>query len=355
MEISKELLLCHYADKGLEPLIKLNQSTYSGREISENKYLEWEYFQNPDGHAIITTIETKDIAVSQFIILPHFFSIDGKIQRGSLSVNTLTHPDYRNRGLFQKLAKETFNRCTEAEILFTIGFPNPESQPIIKKKQIFEKVGVLPLLFIPLNPIKSLYKYALNKSVKTGNDIDLNISDGNVLSNSQITNFDFITDSDKYVNFIQKYNSEKQNITFRSLKYLQWRYEKIPKRKYQILKYQRENKIEALGIIRTKYIFGLRCAIIVDLISHINSKGIDNLLNAIYKLAIKNKIDLLLTTVPSHSNEYKLLKNFGFYSMPQLLLPQKLVFYIKRHTPGCPEQISDFQKWFLTFGDYDIF
>lgn len=355
MEIYNELLPRHFVGQDLLPLIKLNQSTYNGREISENKYLEWEYFQNPDGTAVITTIEAVNNVVSQFIILPHFFSINGKIQKGSLSVNTLTHPDYRKRGLFEKLAKETFNRCPEKEILFTIGFPNSESQPIIEKKQIFERVGCLPLLFIPLNPIKSLFKYVLNKSVRTGDEIDINISDCSVLSNSPITIFNFTTDSDIYEKFLQKYNSEKQNITFRSLKYLQWRYNKIPKRKYQILKYQRENKIEALGIIRTKYIFGLRCAIIIDLICLIDSKGIDNLLDAIYKLAIKNKIDLLLTTVPSHSNEYKLLKNFGFYSMPQMLLPQKLVFYVKHHTPDCPEQISDFQKWFLTFGDYDIF
>ena len=354
MEKNEELLIHPFSDQGFARLVELSETTYHGREISDQVYLGWEYIQNPDGLALITTGEIERKIVSQYIILPRSFSVDNKILKGSVSVNTLTHPHYRGKGLFEKLANETFDRCKEKEILFTIGFPNPISHPFIERKQIFETIGYLPLLFRPLNPIRLLIRYIKNKRDKTGNEIELNITDQILSANAEISFFDFKTDSDKYEIFLQKFNKEKQNVTMRSLQFLRWRYVNIPNRKYHLIKLEIGNEIKAIAVFRSKYMFGLRSGILIDLISHINLKEIKYLLDTLHKIAIKNKLDLIFATLPANSFEFKILKNSGFYLMPQFFLPQKLPFIVKRQLPSCPEHVTDFRKWFLTFGDYDI-
>lgn len=355
MKKGENLSIHNFNDKEFERLTELSKTTYPNREISNANYLHWEYLQNPDGNAVITTGEINQKIVSQYVVLPRLYFIDKKLITGSLSVNTLTHPEYRGNSFFEKLALNTFNRCKQENVIFTIGFPNPISHPIINKKQIFETAGYLTLLLKPLNPLSTLLRYFNNRNQKTGNEIELTISDNFLSSQSDISFFDFKKDSDKYEEFLQKFNHEKHNVTFRSLKFLKWRYVAIPGRKYYLLKQESENKIKALVIFRAKYIYGIRCGIFVDLITLTKTTDIKILLNTINKIAKDNKLDLIFSAIPSHTMEFKLLKSAGFYSFPQFILPQKLAFIVKRHLPTCPNSVADFRKWFLTFGDYDIF
>lgn len=355
MKEIENLSIRNFKEKEFDNLAELGLTTYPEREISKSNYLKWEYLQNPDGNALITVGEINQIIVSQYIVLPHLYSIDKKLIPGSLSVNTLTHPDFRGNNIFEKLALDTFNRCKQENIFFTIGFPNPVSHPIINKKQIFESAGYLTLLFKSFNPISTLISYFKNTNKKTGNEIILTISDRFLSTQSDIGFLDLDKDAGKYEEFLQKFNDEKQNVTLRSLKYLKWRYFNIPSRKYFLFKQETENKIKTIVIIRAKYIYGLRCGILVDLMTHTNSADIKILFNTINEIVKDNKLDLIFSAIPSHSMEFKLLKSVGFYSFPKFLLPQKLAFIVKRHLEACPHSVTDFRKWFLTFGDYDIF
>ena len=355
MKEVENLSILNFNSKEFDRLTELSKTTYPGRDISNSNYLQWEYLQNPDGNALITVGDISQKIVSQYVVLPHLFSIKNKLITGSLSVNTLTHPDYRGNNIFEKLALDTFNRCKEENIFFTIGFPNPVSHPIIINKQLFETAGYLTLLLKPFHSISILISYFKNRNKKTGNEIELTISDKFLSSKSDITFFDFEKDAGKYEEFLQKFNDEKENVTLRSLNFLKWRYLKIPNRKYFLLKLETENKINALVIFRTKYIYGIRCGVLIDLMTHTNSDDVKILLNTINEIAKDNKLDLLFSAIPSHSKEFKLLKSAGFYSFPKFLLPQKLAFIVKRHFTDCPDSVADFRKWFLTFGDYDIF
>src|SRR5450432_2238071 len=120
MKRNKNISIQQFTDPEYERLVNLSKTTYNGREISDTIYLQWEYNLNPDGTALITIAEAQNKIVSQYLILPRKYSIDNKIFMGSLSVNTLTHPDFRGIGLFTKLSNETFKLCKENEILFTI-------------------------------------------------------------------------------------------------------------------------------------------------------------------------------------------------------------------------------------------
>ncbi len=157
----------------LTKLTTLFETTYSGREISNPDYLRWEYADNPAGKAIIFVAEDEERFVSQYAVLPREFSINNSIIAGSLSVNTITHPSYRRKGLFPKLTQRTFDACREKRIHFTIGFPNRQSHPVIREKKLFSTPGYLPLLVRILNPFKSISGYMTSRSMKSGEEINL--------------------------------------------------------------------------------------------------------------------------------------------------------------------------------------
>ncbi|MDI1257438.1 MAG: GNAT family N-acetyltransferase [Flavobacterium sp.] len=61
-----------------------------------------------------------------------------KTEIAAQSVNTMTHPDYRGKGLFIKLAKMTYEKMAEAGIRFVWGFPNQHSEPTFLNKLDWE-------------------------------------------------------------------------------------------------------------------------------------------------------------------------------------------------------------------------
>ena len=352
---NKPFLIFSHTGSDYLQLIKLTETTYQGREISKADFLEWEYALNPYGKALITVSEIKQEIVSQYAVLPRAFSIGKKIFQGSLSVNSITHPDYRGNGLFKKLAEETFIRCKENEINFTIGFPNHFSHPVIVKNEIFESIGFLPLLIYPINPVITFFKYISSKRRKKGDEIVLNGIEEALKKISGISLFNFEVDATNYENFLHRFNESKINVTNRSLSFIKWRYLNIPFRKYHLLKIVVGDQIEAMVILRAKYIYDMRCLILVDFIS-IDNVRIGKCLEEILKnISLVNNLDLVFTTIPKNTGEYTLLKKLGFYSIPRFLMPQKLVCIVRKHLPTCPDQVKDFKKWFFTFGDYDIF
>jgi hypothetical protein len=344
-----------YENPDFTKLVQLTKSAYDGREISSEEFLDWEYEKNPEGKALIDIAETEDEVVSQYILLPIKFFINKNIVVGSLSVNTLTLESHRKKGLFVKLAKQAFDRCAKEKIHFTIGFPNPVFHPIIEKFNLFNTIGSLPLLIYPVSPLRSLVKYLKGNNIKSGEEIFLKIlsDDFNEFPGTGL--FDFNIDGIEYKNLLNKFNEQKFNVKHRSLEYLKWRFSDIPLRKYYLLKFQTSNEICALIILRAKHIFGLRCLILVDMISADDGSGLKNLFEITKKVARKNNIDLIFSAIPKHSPENKFLKRSGFITVPDFLMPQKILFITKRNSDECPDGIDDFKKWFLTFGDFDIF
>jgi hypothetical protein len=60
-----------------------------------------------------------------------------------LSLNTATHPDYQGRGLFTRLAEQTYAQGAEAGYGFVIGVANANSTPGFLRKLAFQEVARL--------------------------------------------------------------------------------------------------------------------------------------------------------------------------------------------------------------------
>jgi len=92
--------------------------------------------------------------VAFYGVIPCFIQCGDQIVLAAQSADTMTHTDHRNKGLFMKLARLTFDLCKEVGIKLVFGFPNQNSHRGLVKlgwvtTEVMERfriaVNVLPL------------------------------------------------------------------------------------------------------------------------------------------------------------------------------------------------------------------
>jgi hypothetical protein len=86
-------------------------------------------------------------------VIPCFMLIDGKEVLCAQSADTMTHTDYRNKGLFVQLANRTFELCTQVGIKFLFGFPNQNSLPGFVNKLGWQMTAQMDCFVIPVKAI----------------------------------------------------------------------------------------------------------------------------------------------------------------------------------------------------------
>jgi hypothetical protein len=89
------------------------------------------------------------LPIAFYAVIPCFIRFGSKIVLSAQSADTMTHPDYRNKGLFVELALRTFQLCHSAGIPFVFGFPNQNSLPGFINKLRWKKTEQMDCFIIP--------------------------------------------------------------------------------------------------------------------------------------------------------------------------------------------------------------
>ena len=108
----------------------------------DRPYLEWLYFANPLGNVVGFDAMDGNTLAAHYACIPT--KIDGKL--GLLSLNTATHPNYRSKGLYQKLAEQTYEQWS-AKFDFVVGVANAQSAVGFIKRLGFNDLGRLNLRY----------------------------------------------------------------------------------------------------------------------------------------------------------------------------------------------------------------
>ncbi|MBC7399373.1 MAG: GNAT family N-acetyltransferase [Mucilaginibacter sp.] len=92
-------------------------------------------------------------------VIPTLIWYNGKTILTAQSADTMTHPGYRNMGLFTKLANLTYALCKQEGICFVFGFPNQNSLPGFIKMG-WHMADSLDQFEIPVTSVLPLQKIA---------------------------------------------------------------------------------------------------------------------------------------------------------------------------------------------------
>lgn len=131
-------------DEELDQLVELQNEVYKekGHVFSRESFKHW-YVENPFGNAISFNAFCDDKMVAHYVCIPKKMLIEGRVVDGLLSMATVTHPDYRGRGLFKTLANKTYDYARDNGYEFVIGVANANSFPGFMKYFPFQFVSRL--------------------------------------------------------------------------------------------------------------------------------------------------------------------------------------------------------------------
>jgi len=93
------------------------------------------------------------LPISYYGVIPCFMSCDSKSILAAQSADTMTHPEYRNRGLFVELAQQTLELCRNEGIRIVFGFPNQNSLPGFIHKLKWQTTETMDCFIIPVKAI----------------------------------------------------------------------------------------------------------------------------------------------------------------------------------------------------------
>lgn len=338
-----------------EELIELTKTYYTSGDIIDPNYLKWQYIDNPAGQAFLFVARqiSSNAIAGQYLVIPIRYMINGKVILGSLSLNTLTHPEHQGKGLFTKLASETYDYCSEQEVKFTIGFPNPNSFPGFIRKLHFTHLGDPSLSIKFLRPFSSFFKVLKKTKVKHGGQLPFES-----IQSNDIQQFDLLNNqnSEIYDTFWQTVQSQYSISTNKDFAFMQWRYAKIPTRNYKVFAYVSGKTILGLIVMKFEHVWNLNAGIVMDLLVINNDPKIGKaLLNFVVKSSKKSNMDIVLA-MHTKMGEYNLLTMNRFYTIPKKVLPQKTHFIYRPHVNSAiGAEMTKLENWKLTFGDYDVF
>ena len=345
----------------LDELVSLARIEYGDAEMSNKAYLRWQYVENPAGKAIVVVARADNGALAgQYVVIPLDFRLDGQLGKGSLSLNTLTHPDYRGQGLFTKMANETYDVCKSEGLNITLGFPNKNSYPGFVRKLQFQHIGNATVMFRPLRPIailrhlpklRSAPKYASPKCLIQSSQIP---SDKGGLS---VTELCLDSDADAYDAMISTQRHPNFCVS-RGAFFARWRYNAIPTRQYRAFKVDGCKEMLATCVVRQRRVKGIECVFIVDLqLGHDTAAepAAHMLIQSVLSFYRSAGVALAGILVNKGTILYKLSKSLWFRPMPSRLLPHDAPIIVRRNAPTLGDEMFDIRQWDFAFGDYDVF
>lgn len=106
-------------------------------------YLQWLYRDNPAGPVVGMDAWEGERLAAHYVCVPANAHLLGRDCRVLLSLNTATHPDFQGKGLFTRLAEQTYAEGASQGFNAVYGVANANSTPGFLRKLGFTLVSPL--------------------------------------------------------------------------------------------------------------------------------------------------------------------------------------------------------------------
>jgi GNAT superfamily N-acetyltransferase len=343
-------------------VLDLERLVYGVSDVAARPFFDWLYRENPAGEAVIWYAATGGRApesAGHYIVTPVRVAVHGSTVTASVSVNTVTHPEFRRQGVFVALAERVFEECARRGIAFTYGFPNRNSLPGFVGRLGFADIGRIPLLLAPLGPVATVpdgagpgRRLLLRAGGRAAWTLSRVVRSG-LAGRARVT--EVPADAVDVDRLWERLRGKYPVMVVRDGRYVAWRFGACPTRDYRVLVAHDERGPAGMVVTRIGLVLGMRAGLVVDLLVVPGSAGRDaglSLLRTATDDFARAGVALAASLVPAVGEEYRCLRRAGFFPCPRRLEPQPFRVILRRHAAeACvPNAIA---SWFLTMGDYD--
>lgn len=297
-----------------------------------SEYWNWRFANNPFQKEPMISLMWEDTKlIGHHAVSASEIFYKGQTLKFCLCGTAMTHPDYEFKGIYGKLANNLYERIAkDYNVSAIITFPNrAASHYSLVKKIGYKNVGYLPTLRKKNNYIEAL-----------------EVAEINTIFKFDAEHCEFISQTVLYLGFDIYVN--------RSERYLNWRYIDNPNNNYHIIEYREEGSLKGLLIakIYQEDIFKREVDIdIVDLFCtedfNIISKLLQGITNVVLKLGYT--VNNLNCWISLFDRRHLELEKIGFTMCSPITY-----FCIKSLGSELPD-INQFEKWYISMGDSDIF
>lgn len=97
--------------------------------------------------------DSSGYPIGYYGVIPCFLEHEGKRILAAQSADTMTHPKYRQKGLFKNLSEMTFQLCKKLGIKLIFGFPNQNFKKAISGSEEWKLGEAMQIFTIPLDCI----------------------------------------------------------------------------------------------------------------------------------------------------------------------------------------------------------
>jgi GNAT superfamily N-acetyltransferase len=299
--------------------------------------------------------ERGDTLVGQYATLPVRMRIRGREAQASLSLDTMTHPEYRRQGIFLALARAVYRDTRTIGVDLVYGFPNDSSahgfiadlgfsvlenlvamtRPICIDRVLQEKANIPLLGTVIGKPLQGAF-----------NALCL------MRSKDPAIRIEYASEFPETVTALfEECARNFENLTVRDYGYLHWRYDRNPRHSYEILLGYRGRKLAGYCVTGQIERKGLRVGLIVDILSDPSDRELTaSLVTAAIETMKRAKMHIASCLLPSKSPYRAVLRRLGF-----ILPMRRFPFIVRANSESLPAgALADTAGWHITFGDGDF-
>lgn len=288
-----------------------------GRPVQPG-YLDWRYIDNGQEQLFFSLEMADGDPVASYSAFPVDLARDGRTYRTIMSMTTMTHPGWRGKGLFQKLAAQLYVQAEALQIAFVWGFPNANSHPLFNGRLGWSDIYEIPTMTLEVAVVDAR-KLSLDAAVKADDDFSLHYPE---------------LPSDGLIR------------VHRSKTYLAWRYARNPENTYR-------NFVLSRGGEVSSYVITKRFGDGIDLVD-IQCPAPEEarvLLSHIAKLSHDEGLKHIYCWAPVHHSVHGVLERLGFQnSAPVTYFGGRELI-----ASAAPNDWLDYRKWYLQMGDSDVY
>lgn len=350
-----EIEFCFYKEGDEEQILALFHQIFPKIPRQKEEWL-WEYKNNPFGSPIIALAKDKGRVIAQEALFLVPMKYKENYLLGAQSVDTMTDPAYRGKGIFKKLVLMTLEEGRKRGISLFYGFPNRNSYHGYVERLGWSDIGRVQRYIRVLNfphalrarlpnptlasvlgtmavPISSLYFRGQSRRDPS-------------FSLDKVTYFDSVIDS-----FLAPISESFPIMVHRQSDYLNWRYLAHPTESYRAFYIKEGDEIRGfavLHLIRSQYLLGsigeffvqdwdedLALIFITSLGDYMRAEG----------------VDIIATWTLPHLKMTGVLKRAGF----RLRSEHQHLIAISPNGDISQEELARLENWYISSGDYDMF
>ena len=324
------------------------------------------YLDNPAGKAVILLARDRGRVVSHVAFLPRrtrFFGRQGFVGH---SVDAMTRPEWRRRGVKSALSAELRRIADERGLMAIFSFANEEHLPMVVKHEGRRAVKPFPIMVRPLRPIHAGLAFAKRwfpgyEAAKHDEQIPDCAAAGPLAGESSKSStllsrapgWSSVAFDERHDQLLSEAEAIPRIAMVRDAAHLTWRYTDAPGAPYLQQNIFGSRSLQATVVIRTALLYGFRITFVMEWFwrSGARSDGL-RLIQEVIRFARGLGCHGVGALAMPGTLQRRLLRRLGFVGIPESFFPKTTTLNVCPKNQGSETALwFERANWYLTWGD----